>query len=450
MEERFERERVISAPIDVAFAYHARPGALERLVPPWERVEVLRRDGGVGDRGSVELRLDGLLRWRARHTDYDPPHLFRDEQERGPFARWVHTHRFAALDAQRTRLTDTIDYRLPLGGLGKLVAGRYVQKRLERTFAYRHAVTAMDLERIAWAAPMGTKRIAVSGASGLIGKALSRFLTLGGHTVVPLVRRAGRGIHWDPETGEIDHSALEGFDAVVHLAGEPVANPRWTKEFREAALKSRKAGTALIARAIARLERPPAVFVSANGIGTYGDRDDEWLDENASQGSGFLADVCAAWEDAAAYAAPVRTVVARIGLVLDTRSGPLSELVRPFRWGVGGSFGHGRQFMSWIGIDDVVGALHRAIFDDALRGPVNFVTPNPVRNSEFARILGRVLRRPTFIGVPAWALRLMLGAQKAQELVLGGQRVRPARLESVDFQFAHRELEPALRHLFGR
>jgi uncharacterized protein (TIGR01777 family) len=367
----------------------------------------------------------------------------------------VHTHRFEAVTEVQTRLSDHIDYRLPLGALGRFVAGGFVRAKLQRMFNYRHAVTAIDCERIAWAAPQGAKRIAISGATGMIGTALARFLTLGGHQVMALRRAGGRGdgrdgIAWDPERGTIDSAGLEGIDAVVHLAGEPIAAKPWTEAFRAKALHSREAGTLLLARTLAALNRPPRVFVSATAVGYYGDGGEAWLDENSPNGSGYLAEVCRRWEAATEPAASIRTVRTRIGLVLSLAGGPLPEIARPFHFGVGGPFSRGTQFMPWIGVDDAVGALHRAIFDESLSGAVNVVAPTPERNRDFARTLGRVLRRPSLASAPAFALKTILGAQKAEELLLFGQRVRPSKLEAAGFTFLHRELEPALRHLLGR
>ena len=311
-------------------------------------------------------------------------------------------------------------------------------------------LTAVDAERLAWASPSGPQRIAITGASGMIGSALGRFLARGGHEVLPLVRGKGNGINWDPEQGTIDARALEGIDAVVHLAGEPIAGKPWTPEFQAHALRSREDGTLLIARTLAGLGRPPKVFVSASAVGYYGDGGDQWLDETSPSGSGYLAEVCRRWEAATEPAAKIRTVRARIGLVLSLAGGPLVEILKPFRLGVGGAFGGGQQFMPWIIIDDVVGALHHAIFDPALGGAVNLVAPQPERSRDFARILGRVLGRPSFVGAPAFALKAILGAPKATELLLFGQRLKPAQLERTGFRFLHAELEPALRYLLGK
>lgn len=451
MTETFEREVVIDAPIETVFAYHARPGALERLTPPWQPLTVLERHGTIADRGRLRAKVLPGVTWVAQHTDYEPPHLFRDEQVSGPFSKWVHSHHFERLDAARTKLIDRIEYRLPLGALGQGAAGWFVRRTLERMFRYRHSVTAIDTQRIAWAEGQGPKRIAISGATGLLGTALGRLLTLGGHEVIPMSRRGGPGIAWDPEQGTIDRAGLEGIDAVVHLAGEPIAAKRWTPEFRARALQSREKGTALLARTLASLERPPQVFVSATATGYYGDGGDTWLDEASPSGDGYLAEVCRRWEGATEAAeGKMRVVRTRIGLVMTSQGGPLAELLVPFRLGVGGPFSSGRQFMPWIGIDDLVGALHHVLFDESLHGAVNLVAPNPVPNRELARTLGRVIGRPWFATAPALALQAILGKDKAHELLLYGQRVRPTKLEAAGFVYLHRELEPALRHLLGR
>jgi hypothetical protein len=453
----FYRESTIAASIEDVFAYHARAGALERLTPPWEPLTVIERNGTIANRGEVKAKLFPGLEVVARHTDYEPPLLFRDEQARGPFSSWRHTHRFEAIGAERTKLIDEIEYALPFGSLGALIAGRAVSRRLDRMFTYRHTVTALDNERMAWAKPFGTKRVAVTGASGLLGRALCRFLTLAGHEVLPVVRTSSSSpppqtphLAWDPAAGTIDSAGFEGIDAVVHLAGEPIGHKRWTPEFRQLVLASREQGTRLIARTLARLQRPPSVFVSASAVGYYGNGGDAWLDEDAPSGEGYLAEVCRHWEAASLEATPVRTVVVRIGLVLSLSGGPLVDILRPFRWGVGLHFGSGRQFMPWIGIDDVVGAIHHALFDASVVGPVNLVAPAPERNRDFMSILGAVLGRPAWARAPAFALRAALGGQKADELLLSGQRLRPRKLQAAGFRFLHAELEPALRHLLGR
>jgi uncharacterized protein (TIGR01777 family) len=296
-------------------------------------------------------------------------------------------------------------------------------------------------------------KVLVSGASGLVGSALAPSLTGAGHTVRRLVRSEPSGeseFRWDPDSGGLDPAALDGVDAVVHLAGETIAG-RWTAAKKERILKSREQGTSLLSEALARLERPPSALVCASGVDYYGDRGTEELTEESSPDGGFLAEVVKRWEAASepAARAGIRVVPLRFGIVLSRDGGALRAMLVPFRLGLGGKFGNGRQYMSWIAIDDLVRVIERAIEDERLSGPVNAVAPGPVTNEEFTRTLGRVLRRPALFRVPGFALRLALG-QFAVEGLLTGQRVVPARLRRVGHEFAHPELEEALRHVLGR
>ena len=307
----------------------------------------------------------------------------------------------------------------------------------------------------------GTARawtVAVTGASGLIGSALVTGLTSAGHRVVRVVRGAGaasvagqRLARWDPESGALEPSALAGADAVVHLAGESVAGGRWTEAKKRRIRSSRVDVTRRLAEALPRLERPPRLLVSASAVGYYGDRGSEILREDSSPGPGFLAEVCREWEAATdpAARAGIRVVRLRIGMVLSRRGGALGAMLTPFRLGAGGPVGSGVQWVSWIAIDDLVGAILHALATESLAGPVNAVAPEPVTNRELARTLGRVLRRPALLPLPAVAARLLFG-QMADELLLASARVEPARLRATGFTFRHARLEDALRHELGR
>jgi uncharacterized protein (TIGR01777 family) len=298
-------------------------------------------------------------------------------------------------------------------------------------------------------------KVAVTGASGLVGSALVPFLSTGGHEVVRLVRRPPRGaseIGWDPARGEVDGGALEGVDAAVHLSGENLAGGRWT-EARKARLRDSRIGsTQLLARTLAGLNRRPRVLVSVSGISYYGSRGDEWLTEASEAGDGFLARLAVDWEAAAAPAAEagLRVVHPRFGLVLSPAGGVLGKMLLPFRAGLGGVVGPGSQYMSWVAIDDLLGALHYLLLDDALDGAVNLVTPEPVTNREFTKTLARVLGRPSILPVPAFALRLALGREMADETLLASVRVHPRRLEEGGYGFRFPALEGALRHVTGR
>jgi uncharacterized protein (TIGR01777 family) len=296
-------------------------------------------------------------------------------------------------------------------------------------------------------------RVAVTGASGLAGSALCVTLATSGYTVLRLVRRPARTpdeIAWDPVSGVQDASRLDGLDAVVHLAGESIAG-RWTEARKAEIRRSRVDGTRQLCAALAGLARPPAVLVSASAIGIYGDRGNEVLRETSPPGTGFLADVAAAWEAATERAsrAGIRVVMPRFGMVLSPAGGGLKTMLTPFRLGLGGRFGSGRQFVSWIAIDDVVGIIQHAMRAERLSGAVNAVSPAPVTNAEFTRTLARVLSRPAVLPLPAFAARLALG-KMADELLLASQRVLPTRLEDSGYRIMYPRLEDALRHLLQR
>jgi uncharacterized protein len=296
--------------------------------------------------------------------------------------------------------------------------------------------------------------IAVTGASGFIGKALVEELTRTGHWVQPLVRRPAQPgeISWDPAGGRLDPGDLEGVDAVIHLAGENVGG-RWTAARKARIRESRVSGTRLLSEALARLRQPPAVLVSASAIGIYGNRGSESLTETSGPGDpgDFLVSVAREWEAAAepARAAGIRVVHPRFGVVLSPNGGALKKMLLPFRLGLGGRLGDGSQWMSWISIDDAVGAIQHAISSPTLRGAVNATAPEPVTNRDFTTTLGRVLKRPTPFPVPASALRLALG-EMADGTLLTSVRALPTRLLESVYRFRHADLESALRHVLGK
>ena len=296
--------------------------------------------------------------------------------------------------------------------------------------------------------------ILVTGASGLIGQALIPVLTTGGHRVTCLVRFKPRGgeslVYWNPAAGDIDAPKLEGFDAVVHLAGEPITG-RWNATKKTAIRESRVKGTRLLCETLARLAKRPRVLVAASASGYYGDRGDEVLREESGAGSSFLSQVCQEWEAATKAAAGVgiRVVNLRFGFILSRAGGGLAKMLPAFMMGAGGKIGSGKQYMSWIGIDDLLQIILFATTAETLNGPVNAVAPNPVTNLVFTKTLGRVLGRPAIFPMPAFAVRLAFG-EMGKELLLASTRIQPARLLSAGYQFRFPELEGALRHLLGR
>jgi len=375
-----------------------------------------------------------------------------DEQVDGPFASWVHEHRFEPAGAGRTRMLDRVEYALPYGAAGALADSLLVRRRLQRTFRYRHATLAEDLgaHRRANLPPL---TVAITGASGMLGSALTHFLTTGGHAVRPLVRReAGVGeIAWNPDAGTIDRAALEGVDAVVHLAGENIGMARWDAARKGRIRESRVVGTRLLAETLAGLARKPRVLVSVSGIGIYGSRGDELLTEASAPGADFLAETGIAWEAAArpATEAGIRVVHPRFGMVLTPAGGGLARMLPAFELGAGARLGDGRQWMSWVSLDDALGLILHALATPALVGPLNAVAPGAVTNRAFTETLGEVLGRPTILPAPAVALRLAFG-EMADALLLSSQRVVPARAAETGFVFRHPDLRGALRHLLGR
>jgi uncharacterized protein (TIGR01777 family) len=292
-------------------------------------------------------------------------------------------------------------------------------------------------------------KILVSGSHGLVGKALGKSLAAKGHELFSLVRHAPDTpveVEWYPERGSLALSRLEGMDAVVHLAGESIAEGRWSDEKKKRIRESRVKGTTVLSEALGNLKRPPKTLISASAIGYYGDRGDDILTEKSAVGEGFLADVCSEWELAAGSASRkgIHVVLARFGVILSADGGALKKMLTPFRMGVGGRVGSGKQWMSWIALDDVIAAIELALTDESSAGPINFVAPNPVTNAEFTKTLGKVLSRPTIFPIPKFAVRLAFG-EMADALLLASQRVEPAKLNEAAYQFKYLRLEDALR-----
>ncbi|HJS48370.1 MAG TPA: TIGR01777 family oxidoreductase [Gemmatimonadales bacterium] len=426
----FEFGSTFDASPEAARAWYARAGGVERLAPPWEAVEVEEQAGALAEGGAVTLRVGS-----------------------GPLAhRWHLTSRFELAGPGRTRLLDLVEYQPPLGALGAAADALHFRDRVRRALRYRHATLAEDLaaHRRANLPPMV---VAISGASGLLGTALSRFLSSGGHAVRRIVRRRARPgeIAWDPAAGTLDRAGLEGVDAVVHLAGEGIASGRWDAGRKRRIRASRVDGTRLLAGALAGLARRPGVLVSASAVGYYGNRGDERLTEESAPGADFLAETAVAWEAAAAPAAEagIRVVHPRFAMILTPAGGALARMLPPFEAGLGGRLGDGRQWWSWVSLDDALGLVLHALATPGLVGPLNAAAPGEVTNRAFTEILGEVLGRPTLLPVPPVALRFAFG-EMADALLLGGQRVVPARATGSGYDWRHPDLRGALRHLLGR
>jgi uncharacterized protein len=441
---------VVDAPLAEVFAWHTRPGAITRMMPPWSPVQVEREADSVRD-GRAVLRLPAGLRWVAAHQPggYDPPHEFADALASLPLSAvllWRHTHQFAPVGEEATRVTDVVETSLPA-------------RLLRPMFAYRHRQLADDLAAQARARQVGPDplTIAVTGTGGLVGAALTALLSTGGHRVIRLVRRPPRDAeerHWRPEDPGPD--LLRGVDAVIHLAGTSIAGrftPARKQDIRDSRIIPTRRLAELAAASVTTGAPGLRAFVTASAIGFYGpDRGDEVLTETSARGDGFLADVVAGWEDATAPAvrAGVRTVQVRTGLVQTPRGGMLRLLYPLFAAGLGGRLGGGQQWLSWIGLDDLLDIYLRAAIDPDLSGPVNAVAPAPVRNADYTAVLAGLLHRPALVPVPALGPRLLLGDEGARELAEASQYVRPQRLVNAGHHFRHPELEAALRHTLGR
>lgn len=296
-------------------------------------------------------------------------------------------------------------------------------------------------------------KVLITGATGLVGSALTPLLTTGGHEVLRLTRgpaREAQDVVWHPEHVELPPARLEGLDAVVHLAGENIAGARWTSSVKERIRNSRVQSTRLLCKTLAKLKSPPQVLVCASAIGFYGDRGSEVLTESSPTGTGFLSEVCEAWEASCepARQAGIRVVNLRLGVILSAKGGALQKMLLPFKLGGGGIIGNGQQYWSWIAIDDVIGAIYHALVTPSLVGAVNATAPQPVTNYKFTKTLGKVLRRPTIVPLPGFAARLVLG-EMAEALLLASSRVLPDSLQKSGYQFRFTELEPALRHELG-
>ena len=443
---------------ETVFDWHERPGALERLTPPWADVEVLHRAGGIRDGGKVSLKIrrgPSSFRWDLVHRDYEHGRRFRDEQVSGPMKSWLHTHSFEPRPGGGTVAKDEIDLEPPLGVAGAAVGPAFIKRELERLFHFRYQRLFTDLARHAAHADRKRLTVAITGASGMVGTSLRHFLTTGGHRVISLVRDSRKldeeSVFWNPATGVIDEKGLARVDAVVHLAGTSIGEGRWTDARKRSIKQSRVRGTELIARTLATMKNGPRVLVSMSAVGYYGDTGAETVTESHPTGKGFLAEVCRAWEGATkpAERAGIRVVTLRTGVTLSPAGGALGQMLLPFKMGAGGRLGSGKQYFSWIDPDDLVALMLHAIYDDSLRGPVNATSPNPVTNSTFTSALGRALGRPTVVPVPALAIKAAFG-ELGKEALLWGQRVVPKKATDAGFDFFYEGIEDSLRFQLGR
>ncbi len=440
------------------YKWHARPGALQRLLPPWEKADIIHCSGNIDPGATVKLRIKtgpfGIIpiTFTARHLAAEKGKSFVDMQEKGPFAHWRHTHLFRPYD-KGCELEDRVEYALPLQQILPAFILQQVERKLQEMFTWREQTLLEDIQLHSRCSNKKL-RILISGASGIIGRTLVPMLTTGGHEVWRLVRRKAdllrKEIYWNPDRDELDLSTAPHFDGVIHLAGEYIGLIRWTEEKKKSVIDSRVKGTTLLIEALAAREKRPAVFLCASANGYYGDNSDHNIDETAPAGSNFIAKVCKEWEKSASQAEQygMRTVLLRFGIGLTPQGGALERILNALPFGYIRAFGNGRQIISWISNDDMVAAIIHCLHHQ-ISGPINIVAPTPVSNKEFIKILAKITRQPRLFSLPAWLLRLLYG-EMADEMALASSHISCQKLINSGFSFRHPNLEKALRAILGK
>ncbi|MBF0241532.1 MAG: TIGR01777 family protein [Desulfamplus sp.] len=489
-DQYFIKQVDVDEPVETIFGWHENLGAFERLTPPWMRLKNIDKSGDgikVGAKVSMDICFGGVpFPIRAEHIGYEKNIFFKDRLYGGIFSKWEHTHKFfnLSLDISNksnklSMLEDRIDYNLYFHVPNKL--HNLIKSEIYRLFNYRHTVMVNDLKRhkdfshILNSNPNLPRNLTflISGASGPVGNSLIPFLTTGGHRVIKLVRRKSQNsdeIEWNPYKGELDlldfidckssdRSKCKSkynnnkIDVVINLNGYNIGSGRWTEKAKEMIVKSRNLSTKLLADKISTLpkELRPAAFISASATGFYGDCGDSCVDENSCSGDLFISEVCKDWESCAKKAQDcgIRTVFARMGVVLTPAGGALERLLPAFMVGLGAQIGSGNQYMSWISMDDLIYALYHIVQQQEIDGAINLISPNPVTNKEFTATLADVLSRPAPFKIPEKLIHILWG-KMGEEILLASTRVVPEKLVGSGFRFSYPKLEEALRHLIGK
>jgi uncharacterized protein (TIGR01777 family) len=449
----FETE--IKSDVQTAFRWHEREGALLRLTPPWEKIDLIEKTGGIetGAKCTINVHAGFItIPWQAEHIGYVRDRHFKDRQNKGPFAKWEHTHDFEATPSG-TVIKDTVEYRLPFHPFSTLIAGKFMKNKLDRMFRYRSSVSKNDIEILSQYKP-APKTIVISGASGAVGSSLIPYLQTQGHRIIRLIRNKKQlcigDVCWNPHMDIIEDS-FENADVVIHLAGEPIGNERWSESKKLSIIESRVKSTSLLAKTLAEMKNPPKLFICASAIGLYGNRGEEELDEDSTAGRDFISQVCSSWEAAAKPAEErgIRTVYLRIGVALSPKGGALQRMMPPTAFGLGAVAGSGRQFLSWVSMDDVLYAVTHIMETDGICGAVNLTSPNPVRWTQFADEIASAMNRPRFLKIPESVIRMVYG-QMGGEVLLSGAKVMPKKLLESGFTFRYPLLSDTLKHLLGR
>lgn len=448
----------VSLPVSCAdaFTWHEQKGAFQRLLPPWEKIKLTRYSGSITNGSQAELHCKLLgpigFTWLLEHREYIHGKQFKDIQLRGPFSSYLHSHLFSEL-TNDSELEDRIEYRLPFPTLSHLFAPLLVENRLRRTFRYRHRITTQDLEIHAKYSDQKKLSFLVSGATGMIGKQVCAFLTTAGHKVTRIIRspkQAELGDIVTDSSGDIKFNPDCVFDCVINLAGAGIADKRWSEERKKILIESRVNFTRKLVAALKILEVAPKTFISASGIGFYGDTINRCPDENGAIGSGFLAELSQQWEQAASEVQQTgtRLAILRLGVVLSAEAGALQKMLVPFYLGLGASLGSGKQKFGWVAIDDVLRAILFTAYENSLQGPINLVAPVDVSNFEFSRALADALSRPLLFSIPESILRLIFG-EIADQALLISSNAQPKKLSEAGFEFLYTDPVKAIKDCLG-
>ncbi|HSA74964.1 MAG TPA: TIGR01777 family oxidoreductase [Candidatus Nitrosocosmicus sp.] len=453
----------ISSKVEDVFEYHRREGALERLIPPWSSLQVIKRDKDLKDASIVILRLNVGpigIRWIAQHLGYIQNRQFQDKMIKGPFRYWLHTHSFVPRELDNNCIMeDRIDYSLPFGIAGIDLFNNIIRDNLCQLFYYRHHILKNDMNLYKLVRKNRGKRILITGSTGLIGSALVPFLsTVGDHHVTRMVRPSSTyrnnnpyAVKWDPDKGKIEINDLEGYDVIIHLSGENIFG-RWSESKKRKLMESRIKTTRLLCDSLIKLKNPPSTLICASAIGIYGDRGEDVLtEETFPADSGFLSVLCQKWEEATASVKSIgiRLINARFGMVLTPKGGMLKKLVEPSIFKIGLRIGSENQYISWISIEDVLGSILYSIGDSSIRGPVNFVSPNPMKMSDFTRILSEILKNKLIIPITTRTLKPVFG-ELAEYVISSSSFVIPRKLSIAGYPFMNTDLDNTLRLLLGR
>jgi len=450
----YEKKILLKSDKKEVFAFHERPGALKRLSPPWQKIDVIRHKRGIDKGASVKMHLYDPFKitWKAKHTEFIKNEFFEDIQTFGPFAFWKHQHIFEDLNKNLCSMTDRIEFKLYFHELVYPASEKILLNKLNKIFHYRHKILQRDL--IINSRFKDKKTILISGASGVIGRLLIPKLTTAGHEVRTLVRRYPENeteFYWNPYKKIIDPAAFDNTDAVINLSGENIGVGKWTKQKKNKIIKSRKDTASLLAETINSLENPPELFISASATGFYGDRGDERINENSVAGDLFISDVCRTWEDSALLCnnSKTRVVILRTGVVLTPEGGALPLLLKGFYTGTAGIVGSGNQYVSWISAEDFINSLYRIIFDTNISGTVNSCSENPVKFKELIKDISKTIGLPAYLKIPEKAVKLLTG-QRGYETVLCGAKVMPDKLLANNYKFIHNRPKDALKEMLGK